>query len=617
MGSKSMVASENYSDVTVDFVLETLKRNEWIGVDTETTGLDPNNDKITSLQLGDKDNQFFIDCRVVPIANFKGLLEGKNLIFHNAKFDYKFLKAAGINVENLYDTMLAECVIYSGYESFGYSLKDLCKRYLDVELNKEVRGQFVGVMDEPFTDAQILYGAADVAYLHAIKELQQILIERYDLTYCVNLENEAVKALADIEYNGMHLNQEKWLSLTGQYGVKREDTRKKLDELISSEPKLEYLVPKYVQSNLFDFEERSLEVNYASSKQMKEICHSLGFYISSTNDKELSKLEGKHPFFELLRQDREYSKVISTYGSAFLDYVNPATGRVHTDFWQIKSTGRVSSSNPNVQNLPADNAFRNTFEPRRGYLWVSGDYTGQELMLMADLSNEQVFIEALNNKEDLHCKSASLLFGRTITKADKAERTAAKTITFGLAYGMGYKKLADTLLIGDDEAKELMDKFNSTFPTVTKWLTEAGNAAKVNSKAVTQDICKRIRWFPDIRKAKELRQSEDPDWRSIMIIEGATEREGKNHLIQGSAASITKEALVEVRRLISQVNTEQGANAAYLICTVHDQIDVEVLEPLAEQFAKDMKRIMIDCGNKYVTKVKMDVDMTITNFWSK
>ena len=190
-------------------------------------------------------------------------------------------------------------------------------------------------------------------------------------------------------------------------------------------------------------------------------------------------------------------------------------------------------------------------------------------------------------------------------------------------YGMGVPKLADTLSITIEEAEGLFKEYSIAFPVLNKWLEDQGKFAKNNMYSLSFPPCNRRRWFPEMREAKNLREHKDEYedskalWKKILTIEGQTERNGMNMPIQASGADITKEALIGVRNLIEMYNEKWNEEVAYLICTVHDAIDVEVEEGLAEFFAKDMADIMIECGNKYVTKVKMKVDVTITPFWSK
>jgi DNA polymerase I-like protein with 3'-5' exonuclease and polymerase domains len=612
---------------TVEDCLEYFKNHESIAIDTETQGRDPHIKKILSLQIGDANNQYVIDCRYTDIKKFKDLLESKLCILHNAKFDYKFLKASGIVMEYIYDTMLSECVIYAGYESFGYGLKDLTNRYLNIDLDKTTRGDFYKLTSQPFTDKQIEYAALDVAYLHQIKELQHRKIRRYDLQYCVDLENEVVKALADIEYNGISFNVKAWLDNARQYEAKQKDIEGLLDTIVVGDPILSiHYKPKYVQTNLFDLPRRESNINYSSPSQIHKIFRELGYEVESTDDRTLSKYVDKHAFFKKLQEYREVSKIVSTYGEAFCEYINPHTMKIHTDFWQIKSTGRVSSGSkdmnaPNMQNLPQDNKFRNCFIASPGFSWISIDYSAQELRLMADGSKEEGFINVLNAGEDLHCYAGSMMFKKTITKADKDLRNKAKTINFGKPYGMGPNKLADTLSIGIDEAEELFRVYAESFPKLNKWLADQGRAAKNNMYSVTFAPCKRRRWYPDMKKARELRatvqEGDKETWKQIMITEGQTERNGMNHPIQGSGADITKEALVGIRNLILETNKMHKKEVARLLCTVHDQIDVEVIDEIAQDFADQMKKIMIESGNKYVKDVNMEVDVTITKVWTK
>lgn len=622
------IGCEVGSPATVSDCLEYFKYIEVIQVDTETSGLDPHKDQIISLQLGGCGTQFFIDCRKVDILLFKELLESKLCVLQNSKFDYKMLKAKGIILNKIYDTMLAECVLYCGYEKFGYGLNKLVERYTGHILVKEERMGFISQGEKPFTEKQIEYGCLDVTYLEEIRDKQMVLAKTHELEYCVNLENNVVKALGDIEYNGMILDPKQWGELTESYKERLQKKKDQLDEIVLNDPKFAKFVPQGVQQDMFNPEPRKININYSSSVQMKKMFAALGENVDSTDDRQLSKFVGrddkgvvlweKHPFFTNLQDSRGLAKVVSTYGDGFLDYINPVTNRVHTTFWQVLNTGRVSSGDPNLQNLPADNAFRDCFKARPGFKWVSIDYSGQELRLMADASNEQGFIDVLNRGEDLHCYAGSLMFKRPITKADKDLRNKAKTINFGKPYGMGPDKLADTLGIPLAEAEELFKEYAKAFPKLNKWLEDQGKSANKKGYSVTFAPCKRKRWFPDVLKARELaKQSLSNNYKEIKKIESQTTRNGMNSPIQGSGADITKEALVDVRELVNWYNVGHGEEVAFLVMQVHDAIDVEVREDLAEEFSQAMANIMINCGNKYVTKVKMEVDTTITMAWKK
>jgi DNA polymerase-1 len=544
IGQDSLISSDLYTKSTVKECLAYFKDISMVEVDTETTGSDCHRDRIISLQLGNSERQYVIDTRVINILLFKDLLESKLCILQNAKFDYKMLYKRGIVLDKIYDTMLAEVILYTGYEKWGYGLDKLCERYCGVKLDKSVRGSFLSVKDQPFTDVQIQYAALDVAYLSKIRELQLVKIRKYDLEYCLNLENQVVKALADIEFNGMYLNTNQWLKMAKDNQASLIKIENELDNIILNDPILsKKYKPQYVQTSLFEIKERELSINYSSPLQMKKIFSILGYNLESTGDRELSKLVKKHKFFELLSNQREVAKIVSTYGEGFLNYINKTTGRVHTSFWQILNTGRVSSgskhdNSPNLQNIPADNKFRNCFQVEPGNKWISIDYSAQEMRLMANGSGEEGFIGVLNSGKDIHCYAGSMMFGREIDPVkDKPIRTKVKTINFGKAYGMGTSKLADSLSIPIEESEELFKLYSQAFPRLNSWLKHQGDFAKNNMYSTTFAPCKRRRWYPEMKEARELRkivQKGDKDtWRKIMIIEGQTERNGGNQPIQG------------------------------------------------------------------------------------
>ena len=415
---------------TIDECIEYFTQQPSIAVDTETLGLDPHTDKIISLQLGNKERQYVIDCRSHDILQFKTLLQSKKLLLQNAKFDYKVLKHVGIVIEDIWDTMLAECVLYCGYDSWGYGLAKLVHRYTGLEMDKTVRAEFMGITDQPFTPIQIQYAGLDVAYLHDIATQQHEKLIEYDLMYAFDLECQVVKALGDIEYNGMFLDREAWSANTTIFQKTLDTLLLKLDNIVEKDGVLEYPISSF-GVGLFGETIRKYKINYNSHKQVKELIHKLSIDVPNTNAKTLVKVADKHEFISTLMRYKEAAKVISTYGDSFLNNINTTTGRIHSDFWEVLNTYRVSSSSPNLQNIPAVNTFRNCFKPRPGYKWGSIDYQSQELRIMADVSKEDGFIDILNKDEDLHCYVGSLMFKKPITKQDVELRTQAKTINFG------------------------------------------------------------------------------------------------------------------------------------------------------------------------------------------
>ena len=189
IGIDTLLSQTEFAQCDIHDVVNYCKDKKVLGVDTETEGFDFTCKKMIMFQIGDANNQYIIDTRFISIEQLRNILENKNIIkiFHNAKFDYKFIKKwSDITCERVYDTFLVELVISCG-KGLGYALKDLCKRYLNVDLNKNVRNQFIGLDGQPYKDDQIVYGAKDVEYLCKIKELQQPMIERYKLENVVEL----------------------------------------------------------------------------------------------------------------------------------------------------------------------------------------------------------------------------------------------------------------------------------------------------------------------------------------------------------------------------------------------------------------------------------------------
>lgn len=603
-----------FSDnISAKDIIKELSNSDILGLDLETQGRDPHKKKILSLQLSNEIDQYVIDVRHVDILLFKDLIESKLCIGHNLKFDYKFLKKAGIILNDIHDSFVTEMVIHGGYVGsgirVGYSLLDVVKRYCGVTLNKDTRRDFFNLTSEPFTEAQIEYAAKDVAYLHEVRLKQLERANKYNLLYCVNLENEVVKVLADMEYNGVYVDKEAWAKLAIDNSNKLRDLEIKLDELIAKELKL------MIRLSLFG-NERLINIDYSSPLQVKQILDKMGLHLEDTSNRTLLNNKNKSPIIPLLLDHRSLAKRVSTYGQTFLRAINPVTGRIHTEFKQIIDTGRIASGRkakkgdknpptPNLQNIPRENTYRNKFKPRNGYSWVSCDYSQQELVIMGEGAKDWDFIKTYNEGGDLHCYVGSLMFEREITKEDAELRTQAKTINFGKAYGMGPGKLADTLDISTEKAIELINRHTKAMPKIDKWLKDQGEIAVKELKSTTFAPCNRIRWFPQLQKPLTTEEI------------AAIKRQGGNSPVQGTGADICKEALVEVRKLVNIYNKQYGRNVCYLLLTVHDQIDVEVEDALAEQFSNEMQKVMEEVPNKYLKVAKMRVDKTITKQWQK
>jgi len=601
--------------VSMDEAITYLSKQDMLGVDTETEGKDFLSKKVVMFQIGTKDIQFVIDTRFIDITPLIPILEDPNIvkIFHNIKFDYKFLKQwYNMDIKNPYDTMLAEGIIHCGQNNVGYSLNALTKKYLEKELNKEVRNKFIGLDGKPYSTEQILYGAEDVEHLIDIWKCQQELLAKYDLFETTKLEMEVSLAFADIEFNGLEFNTDKWLSIANDSEAEVMLNEEELDKMIYA-LKLNKFIKRSFQTDMFISNDdiRKIDIKWSSPTQVLKVFKEYGLDIEKVNAFELSKHKNKALITKYLEY-KEVQKIVSTYGKSFLKYVMK-DGKVRTSFWQILNTGRVSSGNredrkPNMQNIPADNKFRNCFHARDGYKLVSVDYSGQELGIIASGSKDPVWMKAREEEADLHSICADMVFKEEWRQADadkkKELRVMIKTINFGLAYGMSKFKLSSTLQITVDDAEALIKQYFTEFPKIKGFLKTLGDYGKRYGYIRTFKPFRRIRWFDNWRNDLHPKR----DFKEL----GTIERMSKNTPIQGTGADMIKLAMILIRNKIKELDYP-----VYMVTQVHDEIGCEVREDKAEEWAMIQGALMREAGMKIVSEFPMGVDHTISKEWCK
>ena len=395
--------------VTIQDVIDYCNTVDYIAVDTETTGLNHIDDKMIMLQIGDDKQQFVIDTRCIDIEPLRDILEGHKLkILHNVKFDYKFLRQYNIRLNNVWDTMLTSQVIHCG-KDMSHSLDNVLERELNMTMDKSVRSNFINKASDEFTESEIVYGAKDVEHLVQLYHSQLIACERLNLHNTAQLENKASLAYADIEYNGIGLDKDNWVRLAKQAAYKVKSMCDVLDTYIESNPKLNKFIDDYVQGDLFmDVTQlRKVNVKWSSPKQVLDVFKTYGLDIDDVNAKNLH-VHSKNDFVKTYIKYKEQAKLATSYGDKFLENVD-SDGRIRTSFKQILNTGRVASGKPNMQQIPADNDYRNCFvSGEDDYVFVSGDYSSQELCIIATGSKDPVWIKALEDGEDLHSVCADL-----------------------------------------------------------------------------------------------------------------------------------------------------------------------------------------------------------------
>lgn len=584
-----------------------------LGVDTETEGFDFTCKKLIMFQIGDKERQYVIDTRVVDISPLRHVLESDKIIkvLHNAKFDYKFIKKwAGISLEEVYDTFLVERVLHCGKQDHGYSLARCTERYLNQVLDKETRNKFIGLKGQPYTVDQITYGANDVVYLLDIREKQLALLRNFELEQVARLENKVVKVFSEIEYEGLNIDEDKWTAMAEENVKLAYEQELKLDDIVLAHPLLQhYRVPVQVDMFAAMDQVRKTHIKWSSPLQILELFQNLVPDLEDVNGKKLNKHRYKHPLIDEYIRYKERTKLANAYGTKFFNYVN-CDGKVHTNFSQILDTGRVSSSKPNMQQIPSDNTFRNCFTAPEGWVFVSSDYSSQELNVIAYGSQDPVWLEALEKGLDLHGVCADLVFEDKWRSADadakKKLRTQIKAINFGLAYGMGPFKLADTLQISKAEAEDLIEKYFTEFPNIRDFLTKLGTFGTRNGYITTFAPFRRRRWFdtwfPKIW-----------DDRSKLQEFGSIERASKNTPIQGSSADMTKLALIYIHREIQ----ESWSNKVKIVMTVHDQIDTICKQEVADAWAVKMTELMEKAAKIIIPNGLLKADTNISETWEK
>ena len=624
--TKTTSLSDSYKLGTIEDVVKYCHNKEVLGVDTETEGFDFTCKKMIMFQIGDEHQQFVIDTRFIDISPLKNILESPAItkIFHNAKFDYKFIKKwSGIECDGVYDTFLVERILSCG-RHIGYGLKDLCKRYLNVELNKEIRNQFIGLSGEAYRDDQIVYGAKDVEYLCKLRKLQLPKIQEFKLQRVVELENRAVLAFADIEYNGIDIDKDAWEVIARTSEQEALDMRDELDNLVMVTAELSSFVLSHVQGDLFTPQEelRKVGIKWTSPTQVLKVFQKLVPELEDVNGKKMYKYRRQHKVIDLYVKYKEKMKLATSYGNDFFKFVS-SDGKIHTQFNQILDTGRVASKKPNMQQIPADNKFRNCFLAPDNWCFVSSDYSSQELNVIAFGSKDPVWIKALEQGQDLHSVCADLVYGQE--GADAAEddcsyminkskckcprhgrrRTKVKTINFGLAYGMGPHKLADTLDINTKAAEVLINKYFDAFPAIGGFLDKLGSFGKKYGYIKTFPPYNRRRWFPTWYPRIYQEKSQAFELGSI-------ERASKNTPIQGASADMTKKAMILIRDFIKLHNAP-----VKIVMTVHDQVDTICKEDYAQEWVVEMTRLMEQAALEVVTNGLLKADTNISKSWEK
>lgn len=601
MSIKFDLKNPNYEFITTQTKAENavreLLKNQVVSVDIEATGLEPYTCSLVLLQISTETKSYIFNPKTLNLDILKPILEDKKIlkIMQNGKFDYAFVKLKlGIEIDNIYDTMLAEGVLTAGYK-VSKSLGALAEKYLGIKLEKELAMSFVN-LHATVTEDQLKYAAIDTLVLFPIFENQKPFLEKEGLVRIAKLEFAVTRVVAEMELMGIHVDKKKWMVIINELKKKRDVVAQKFQDDIRN------LYP----SNQFDlFGNLSDVININSQVQLMDLFNKrLKVDIPATGDAILAVLD--HPIAKILREYRGYEKLISAFGEGLLEKINKKTGRLHPDFIQLgAATGRFSCQNPNLQQIPRNSEeapFRECFTPEKGNLLTVTDYSSMEMRILADLSGDEKMIKALTDGLDIHSYTAALMFNKVYTSDFKKKypdlRQISKPIGFGLMYGMGPIGLARQIDVSREKGKEYIELYFKSYPKVRSFLEKMAKDAVRNGWSSTPGG--RKRWY---RKPDRT----DPEYTKLIA---NIERQAKNHPIQGTNADAIKYALVYVYERLKKEKVEGG-----ITLTVHDELVCEIREDQAEDWAKIQSEEMVRAGELFIKKVPVISEPFVSNVW--
>lgn len=512
---------------------------------------------------------------------------------HNAKYDLIVLRRHGFNVTNVdFDTMIAEWLINPGTRNYG--LKGLAWQRLSIEMTPITdligSGKSQITMDQVPVSQVAPYAAADVDMTSRLVEvLEHELKAREQWALFTEVEMPLVPVLVEMEMAGISLDIE-------QLAVFGEELRARMAEL---------------EAKIYEY--AGYEFNIKSGPQLSEVLFNQlglskqatsktkqGYYSTAANV--LEALKDKHPIVGLLLEHRHLSKLLSTYVEQLPLMVNPETGRIHTDYSQTGAeTGRLSSSNPNLQNIPArtevGRRVRRAFVAAPGCVLLSADYSQVELRVLAHLSQDSGMLAAFQRGEDIHAATASTILGIPIEQVTRNQRELAKRVNFGLLYGMSAWRLSREVSIPQEEAEAFLKRYFESFPSIERFLE--GIVEQARERGYAETILGRRRYFPELRADARVHQN----------VRAAAERAAKNMPIQGSAADIIKIAMIDLYEALHDFGMRTK-----MLLQVHDELVFEVPEDELEQAATMIPAIM---SAAYGLTVPLKVDAKVGYNWEE
>jgi len=643
----SYIATEDAFYENITYLIK-AKEDALIGIDIETTGLDFITDNIRLIQLNIEDKKILVfnvetlDRKFIEYV--LSLLENKKLVAHNAKFELKFIyEKYGILFKYIHDTMITETLIHAGVGKKFYSLEDIVNSYFNQPMYKEIRADFES--NKLISKEMIRYAADDVKYLLAIYEIQLEKCTKRGLLRTLDLEMRLLPVIANMEHNGININKTEWKRLTKhakRFSARlktlidntfREEVRKYIDSLENPTAQivLDYFNVTLQKDVILDWKnkvnftkrfyikeyknylsrttdpDKILSIffkhfNPASYKQKVQMLNWMGIETDTSNAKALKMQYPDNRFIQtLIRYGEEYKKGHS-FGENMLDHIHPKTNKIHTELNQVGAwSGRLASSNPNMQNIIGDNKYRHCFVASDGYKILTADYSQIELRVLAELSGEKTMIDVFQKDGDLHRRTAAIVYGKPDANVTKHERSKGKGVNFAIVYGTTEKGLAYNFGIPELEARDIIRKSKMAYPILSTFIERAHSEIVKRGFSTTPIGRKRYFSIPS-----DIFTNPNQIYELYKI-----QRRGFNHIIQGCAADIIKYAICNV-----YYNNPFGDKLRLLI-TVHDEIVIEVHDSIAEEAVDFTIQEMMRAAELFLKQIPVKIGFDLKPYWTK
>ena len=585
-------------DFAVKLLLQNLMNQTSVCFDTETTGIDALNAELVGMSFAAaKGKAFYVpfpenqEEAQVLVDKFKPFFESENIekIGQNIKYDLKILSHYGVQIKGkLFDTMIAHYLINPDMRHNMDVLSETYLKYSPKSIEDLIgkKGKNQKSMRDIALEEIKEYAAEDADVTFQLKQNFSPILDKAETKKLFDeIEIPLIPVLAAMELEGINLDVPFLKSMSVEMAKESAALEQKIYETAGE--KFNLASPKQLGDILFD----KLKIGGAKQKKTKT-----GQY--ATGEEILSYLEKDNPIVKDILEWRQMVKLQSTYIDALPNQVDSKTGRVHTDYMQtVAATGRLSSNNPNLQNIPIrterGRLIRKAFIARdENYTLVSADYSQIELRIIAALSGEENMIKAFQNKEDIHRSTAAKVFNIPLEEVTKEQRSNAKTVNFGIIYGVSAFGLSNQTSLSRKESAELIDAYYATYPKLKSYMSSQVDFAREHG--YVQTVLGRRRYLKDINSAN-------------MMVKSGAERNAVNAPIQGSAADIIKIAMINIHKKLTSENWKSK-----MLLQVHDELVFDVHNSELEKIQPMIKHEM---ENAFKMDVPLDVEIGLGKNW--